>query len=78
MSVELGVRGGTFSEGSGWSSESSVGGCFRFRDLSFARRALRSVAAASRVVWVEAMFLNTGHVPGFLLAEQKVVFGFGN
>ena len=28
-----------------------MGGCLRFRDLSFARRALRSVAAASRDAW---------------------------
>ena len=39
------------------SSTSSVGGCFRFREASFARRAFRSVAAASREAWLEAMVL---------------------
>ena len=33
-------------------SSESVAGCLRFRDFSFARRALRSVAAASRDAWV--------------------------
>ncbi len=40
---------------SGSVSSAPVGGCLRFRDLSFARRALRSVAAASREAWVEAI-----------------------
>lgn len=39
------------------STESSVGGCFRFSEASFARRAFRSVAAASREAWLEAMIL---------------------
>ena len=37
------------------SSESSVGRCLRLREASFARRAFRSVAAASREAWLEAM-----------------------
>ena len=36
-----------------WSKDE---GCLRLRDLSFARRALRSVAAASKEVCVEDIF----------------------
>ena len=58
--------GGDISEGiEGASSElsnssESVAGCLRFRDFSFARRALRSVAAASRDAW-EAMVAHSNH-----------------
>ena len=47
---------GASSESSG--SSESVGGCLRFSDFSFARRALRSVAAASRDAW-EAMVVHS-------------------
>ena len=51
--VELGeASAGIEGAGSVVSASSvSVGGCLRFSDLSFARRAFRSAAAASREAW---------------------------
>ncbi len=48
-------------EGASSGSSGSVGGCLRFKDLSFARRALRSVAAASRDAW-EAMIMHSERI----------------
>ena len=58
--MDSGAGGGVASEGASSDasgSSESVGCCLRFRDFSFARRALRSVAAASRDAW-EAMVAN--------------------
>ena len=64
--ASVGMEGGSSEE---LGSSESVGGCFRFRDFSFARRALRSVAAASSDAW-EAM------IAGFKLRYLERVLSF--